>query len=58
MSISDHDLSDERLIPIIIDLHKFADVKMTENQATIFLADKSPAERMNFVTAHKQVIGH
>lgn len=56
--MQDHDLSDDRMIPIIIELHKFADVKMSENQAKVFLADKSPAERMQFITAHKQVIGH
>ena len=56
--MQDHDLSDERMIPIIVELHKFADIKMSDAEAKTFLADKTPGERMQFITAHKQVIGH
>ncbi len=56
--MNDHDLTNERLVPMVVALHKFADVKMTEEEAVTFLSDKSPAEKMQIVTAHKQVIGH
>ena len=56
--MNDHDLTNERLIPMVIALHKFADIKMGEGEAVVFLSNLSLAEKMNIVTAHKQVIGH
>ncbi len=56
--MNDHDLTNERLIPMVIELHKFSDIKMGEGEAVVFLSKLTNAEKMQIVTAHKQVIGH
>jgi hypothetical protein len=53
----DQDLSNEALIPKVIDLYRFADIKTSVAEAEAILSDLTNGEKVCIITAHKQVIG-
>lgn len=57
MEITDHDLSDKRLIPMVIELYKFSDLQIKAAEAKDILDEMNNGEKMRLVTAYKRVIG-
>jgi hypothetical protein len=53
----DQDLSNEALIPKVIDLHRFADIKTSEKEAEAILSEMTTGDKIRLITEHRLVIG-